>query len=167
MNKYRVMKLYASLVLLLVSGIENASGWESNNLILRGTLIEPPPCTINDGGQVDVNFGNRVGVKKVDGVNYQQVMNYQITCDPTANTWDMTLEIIGTPADYDTAAVTSDVADLAIQIKQNGVPFELNKPIPIRLTTPPILSAVPVKRAGATLMEGPFEATATLRAVYQ
>ncbi|MFO2465641.1 fimbrial protein [Pseudomonas sp. 15FMM2] len=161
------MKLSAVMLLLLVSGIKSASGWESDNLKLRGTLIEPPPCTINDGGQVDVNFGNRVGVKKVDGVNYQQVMNYQITCDPTASTWDMTLEIIGTPADYDTAAVTSDVADLAIQIKQNGMPFELNKPIPIKLTTPPILSAVPVKRVGATLIEGPFEATATLRAVYQ
>ncbi|NMY86935.1 fimbrial protein [Pseudomonas sp. WS 5411] len=161
------MKLYAGTLLLLVSGIESASGWESDNLRFRGTLIEPPPCTINSGGQVDVNFGNRVGVKKVDGVNYQQVMNYQITCDPSSNAWDMTLEIIGTPADYDIAAVTSDVTDLAIQIKQNGVPFELNKPIPIRLTSPPFLSAVPVKRAGATLIEGPFEATATLRAVYQ
>lgn len=167
MNRYNVMKIYAGMLLSLVSAIVTASGMETDNLQLRGTLIEPPPCTINDGGQVDVNFGNRVGVKKVDGVNYQQVMNYQITCDPSANTWDMTLEVTGTPAGYDTAAVTSDVADLAIQIKQNGVPFELNKPIPIRLTSPPVLSAVPVKRAGATLIEGPFEATATLRAVYQ
>lgn len=167
MNRDNVMKLYAGMLLLLFSGLVSTSGRASDNLILRGTLVEPPPCTINDGGQVDVNFGNRVGVKKVDGVNYQQVMNYQITCDPTASTWDMTLEIIGTPADYDAAAVTSDVTDLAIQIKQNGVPFELNKPIPIRLTSPPVLSAVPVKRTGATLREGPFEATATLRAVYQ
>ncbi|MBU4630958.1 fimbrial protein (plasmid) [Pseudomonas sp. BF61] len=160
------MKLHAGIVLLLASGVFSEPSHAADNMKLFGTLIEPPPCTVNDGGQVDVNFGNRVGVKKVDGVNYQQVMNYQITCDPTANAWDMTLEIIGTPADYDTAAVTSDVTDLAIQIKQNGVPFELNKPIPIRLTNPPILSAVPVKRAGATLLEGPFEATATLRAVY-
>lgn len=163
MNRDNGMKLRTGMLLLLVSGLVSAS----DNLLLRGTLVEPPPCTISDGGQVDVNFGNRVGVKKVDGVNYQQVMNYQITCNPTANTWDMTLEIIGTPADYDAAAVNSDVSDLAIQIKQNGVPFELNKPIPIRLTSPPVLSAVPVKRAGATLTEGPFEATATLRAVYQ
>jgi type 1 fimbria pilin len=59
------------------------------------------------------------------------------------------------------------VTDLAIQIKQNGVAFELNKPIPISLTNPPRLEAVPVKRPGATLKEGPFEATATLKAVYQ
>lgn len=163
MNSDNGMKLCTSMLLLLISGLVSAS----DNLILRGTLVEPPPCAINDGGQVDVNFGDRVGVKKVDGVNYQQVMNYQITCDPTVSTWDMTLEIIGTPADYDSAAVASEVANLAIQIKQNGVPFELNKPIPIRLTSPPVLSAVPVKRAGATLKEGPFDATATLRVVYQ
>lgn len=167
MNSYNVMKLCTGMLLLLVSGILSASDRESNNLILRGTLIVPSPCAINQGGQVDVNFGSRVGVKKVDGVNYQQMMNYHITCDPTASSSDMTLEIIGIPADYDAAAVTTDVADLAIQIKQNGVPFELNKPIPIRLISPPILSAVPVKRAGVSLKEGPFEATATLRAVYQ
>ena len=167
MKRRDVMKLYASMLLLLVSATLSAPGMAADNIKFSGTLIEPPPCTINNDGQVDVDFGSRVGVKKVDGVNYLQVMNYQIKCDPSVSSRDMTLEIIGTPADYDSAAVTSNVIDLAIQIKQNDMPFELNKPIPIRLTSPPILSAVPVKRVGANLIEGPFEATATLRAVYQ
>ena len=167
MNRRDVMKLYAGMLLLLVSATLSVPGMAADNMKFSGTLIEPPPCTINNDGQVDVDFGRRVGVKKVDGVNYLQVMNYRIKCDPSVSARDMTLEIIGTPADYDAAAVSSNVTDLAIQIKQNGVPFELNKPIPISLTTPPILSAVPVKRIGATLVEGPFEATATLRAVYQ
>ncbi len=167
MNRRDVMKLYAGMLLLLVSATLSVPGMAADNMKFSGTLIEPPPCTINNDGQVDVDFGSRVGVKKVDGVNYLQVMNYRIKCDPSVSARDMTLEIIGTPADYDAAAVSSNVTDLAIQIKQNGVPFELNKPIPISLTTPPILSAVPVKRIGATLVEGPFEATATLRAVYQ
>ncbi|WP_332768598.1 fimbrial protein [Pseudomonas koreensis] len=167
MNMRDVMKLYAGRVLLLLSATLSAPGMAADNMKLFGTLIEPPPCTINDGGQVEVNFGSRVGVKKVDGVHYLQVMNYQIKCDPSASARDMTLEIMGTPSDYDTAAVTSNVTDLAIQIKQNGKPFELNKPIAISLTSPPTLSAVPVKRVGATLKEGPFEATATLRAAYQ
>lgn len=162
-----MMKSYSGLVMLLASGILSGVSQAAPNMKLFGTLIEPPACTINDGGKVDVNFGSRVGVKKVNGVNYLQPINYHITCDPSANAWDMTLEIIGTPADYDKAAVTSDVNDLAIQIKQNGIPFELNKPIPIRLTSPPTLEAVPVKRPGAMLKEGPFEATATLKAVYQ
>ena len=167
MNRRDVMKLYSGMVLLLVGSTLSAPGMAATTLRLFGTLIEPPLCTINSGGQIDVDFGPRVGVKKVNGVNYLQVMNYQITCDSSTTAQDMTLEIIGIPANYDAAAVTSNVTDLAIQIKQNGEPFELNKPIPIKLASPPILSAVPVKRVGATLIEGPFEATATLRVVYQ
>ncbi|WP_447872338.1 fimbrial protein [Serratia fonticola] len=162
------MKRYSRTLLLLIGSVLSPAGLAAENMRLYGTLVEPPACTINNGSDIDVNFGNRVGVKKVDGVNYLQPMNYQITCDPNANGWAMTLEIVGTPADYDRAAVVvTDVTDLAIQIKQNGVPFELNKPIPISLTSPPRLEAVPVKRLGATLTEGPFEATATLKAVYQ
>ena len=161
------MKRYSRTILLLICSVLSPVGLAAENMRLYGTLVEPPACTINNGSEVDVDFGNRVGVKKVDGVNYLQPMNYQITCDPNVNAWAMTLEIVGTPADYDRAAVVTGVTDLAIQIKQNGVPFELNKPIPISLTSPPQLEAVPVKRLGATLTEGPFEATATLKAVYQ
>ncbi|SPZ61755.1 putative minor fimbrial subunit StfF [Serratia quinivorans] len=161
------MKHYPRTLLLLMCSVLSPVGLAAENMRLYGTLVEPPACTINNGSEVDVDFGNRVGVKKVDGVNYLQPMNYKITCDPNANAWAMTLEIVGIPADYDRAAVVTGVTDLAIQIKQNGVPFELNKPIPISLTSPPLLEAVPVKRLGATLTEGPFEATATLKAVYQ
>ncbi|CAI1034891.1 fimbrial protein [Serratia liquefaciens] len=161
------MKRYSGITLLLACGMLSNTGRTTENMTFFGTLVEPPACTINNGGNVDVDFGNRVGVKKVDGVNYLQPMNYQITCDLNANAWAMTLEIVGTPADYDRAAVVTGVTDLAIQIKQNGVAFELNKPMPISLTNPPLLEAVPVKRPGATLKAGPFEATATLKAVYQ
>ncbi|HBC5220234.1 fimbrial protein [Serratia marcescens] len=161
------MKRYSGIALVLVFGALSTPGQAAENMKFYGTLVEPPACTINNGGNVDVNFGNRVGVKKVDGVNYLQPMNYQITCDPNANAWRMTLEIVGISANYDRAAVMTDVTDLAIQIKQNGVAFELNKPMAINLTNPPKLDAVPVKRPGATLKEGPFEATATLKAVYQ
>ncbi|HIE4390642.1 TPA: fimbrial protein [Serratia liquefaciens] len=161
------MKRYSGIAFLLVFGALSTPGWAKENMKFYGTLVEPPACTINNGGNVDVDFGNRVGVKKVDGVNYLQPMNYQITCDPNANAWRMTLEITGKAATYDKAGVVTNITDLAIQIKQNGVAFELNKPIPISLTNPPQLEAVPVKRPGATLKEGPFEATATLKAVYQ
>lgn len=160
------MKRFSSITLLLLCGSFSPVG-QAWNMELFGTLIEPQVCTIKDGGSVDVNFGDRVGVKKVNGVNYLQPMDYQITCSSNADAGDMTLEIIGTPADYDKAAVTTDVTDLAIQIKQNGIPFELNKPIPISLTHPPTLEAVPVKRVGAMLKPRPFEATATLKVAYQ
>ncbi|CAI1050191.1 fimbrial protein [Serratia quinivorans] len=158
------MARYGSIFLLMALG---GPAVATDNMRFSGTLIEPPPCTINDGGEVDVDFGNRVGVTKVDGVNYLQPVNYRITCGPGARAWSMTLEVVGTPADYDEAAIESNVDDLAVRLLQNGKRFTLNKPIPIKLNTPRTLEAVPVKRPGAALKEGAFEATATLLAVYQ
>lgn len=158
------MARYGSIFLLMALGSPAAA---EDNMRFSGTLIEPPPCTINDGGEVDVDFGNRVGVTRVDGVNYLQPVNYRVTCSPGARAWSMTLEVVGTPADYDEAAIKSNVDDLAIRLLQNGKRFILNKPIPIKLNAAPTLTAVPVKRQGAVLKEGAFEATATLLAVYQ
>ncbi|AVN32298.1 fimbrial protein [Serratia marcescens] len=158
------MARYGCILLLMALG---GPATAADNMRFSGVLIEPPPCTINDGGEVDVDFGNRVGVSKVDGVNYQQPVNYRISCTPGAGAWNMTLEVVGTAADYDTAAVASNMDDLAVRLLQNGKRFILNQPIPVRLNAPPTLKAVPVKRPGATLKEGAFEATATLLAVYQ
>lgn len=139
----------------------------ANNMLFRGTLIEPPPCTINDGGMVDVGFGERVGVNKVDGVNYLKAMGYRITCEPGVSGLDMTLTLSGQPTGYDDAAVQTDLADLGIRVLQNGKPFALNTPLGIDPKNPPALEAVPVKTPGATLKEGAFVATATLQAQYQ
>ncbi|MDI3197828.1 fimbrial protein [Serratia ureilytica] len=139
----------------------------ADNMRFSGTLIEPPTCSINDGNRVDVDFGDRVGVKKVDGKNYLQPVNYQITCEPGAGSWAMTLEVVGSAADFDRAAIESNVDNLAIRLLQDGKPFALNKPIAIQRNAPPQLEAVPVKRPGSELSEGAFEATATLQAVYQ
>ncbi|HGP1029837.1 TPA: fimbrial protein [Serratia marcescens] len=158
------MARYGSIFLLMALG---GPATAADNMRFSGVLIEPPPCTINDGGEVDVDFGNRVGVSKVDGVNYQQPVNYRITCTPGAGAWNMTLEVVGIAADYDTAAIKSNMGDLAVRLLQNGKRFTLNQPIPIKRNAPPTLEAVPVKRPGATLKEGTFEATATLLAVYQ
>jgi type 1 fimbria pilin len=152
---------------LLAAGLLAGQVQAEENMQFHGTLIEPPPCTINDGGEVEVDFGNRVGVTKVDGNNYLQPVNYQISCQPGAGSWKMTLTVIGTATTYDAAALESNATDLGIRLLQNGKPFTLNKPLAVTLGSPPRLEAVPVKRAGASLTEGLFEATATLLAVYQ
>ncbi|OKB64580.1 pilus assembly protein [Serratia marcescens] len=152
---------------LLISGLLAGKVQSADNMKFYGTLIEPPPCTINDGGEVDVDFGNRVGVTKVDGNNYLQPVNYQITCKSGASSWKMTLTVIGTPTTYDAAALKTNVTDLGIRLLRDGKAFELNKPVDITLNSPPRLEAVPVKRPGSALSEGTFEATATLLAVYQ
>ncbi|WP_077038912.1 fimbrial protein [Serratia sp. S119] len=158
-----------TLLLALVwggSGVALADG--DVDMTFRGTLIEPPPCTINDGERVDVDFGERVGINKVDGVNYRQIMNYQITCDNAGSgSWALTLSLTGAAAGFDEQALQTNKTDLGIRVYQNDKPFTPGSTLAIDINNPPRLEAVPVKREGATLTEGAFESWATLRADYQ
>ncbi|CAI1801676.1 fimbrial protein [Serratia fonticola] len=153
----------------LIAGITPVQAKDGEaDMTFRGTLIEPPPCTINDGNQVEVNFGDRVGINKVDGENYRQPLNYQITCDKAiGGTWALTLSLSGSVAVFDSDALLTDKTSLGIRVYQNDTPFTPNSTLKINLDSPPRLEAVPIKQAGATLTEGAFEAWATLRADYE
>lgn len=136
------------------------------NMAFNGTLVEPPPCTINNGSTIEIDFKD-VGVNKVDGVNYRERVNYSITCTGGTLPWQMVLTVKGVATPFETSAVQSSVADLGIRILQNGIPFTLNTPLLITPSTPPVLEAVPVKNVGAVLGPGGFAAAATLLAEYQ
>ncbi|MGQ8776656.1 fimbrial protein [Serratia sp. NA_112.1] len=153
--------------LLVVQVMINSPVMAEGEVRIRGTLIEPPPCTINDGNRVDVDFGERVGISKVNGVNYRQAMNYQITCGGSANGGGaLKLSLSGTSAAFDKEALLSSKTDFGIRVYRNDVPFTPGSTLVINPQAPPRLEAVPVKRLGATLAEGTFEAWATLRAEY-
>lgn len=138
------------------------------DMTFHGTLIETPPCTINDGNQVEVDFGDRVGINKVDGENYRQQLNYQITCDkaPGGN-WALTLSLSGSMSEFDNDALLTNKSGLGVRVYQGDKPFTPNSSVKINLANPPRLDAVPIKQTGATLTEGVFEAWATLRADYE
>lgn len=151
--------LFAVLSIGLCSGV-------TANLAFKGTLIEPPPCTINSGSSIEIDF-KEVGVSKVDGENYREQVNYSITCSTGTLPWEMVLTIKGTTTTFEPAAVQSSVADLGVKLLQNGQPLRLNTALIIHPATPPVLEAVPVKRPGATLDPGGFTASVTLLAEYQ
>nr|WP_315901732.1 fimbrial protein [Serratia fonticola] len=159
------------IVLLLACGLTEASTALAKDgeadMTFHGTLITPPPCTINSDNRIDVDFGERVGINKVDGKNYRQRMNYQIKCEGAGSgNWMLTLSLTGNSTIFDTEALLTNKANLGIRIYQNNVPFTPNSTLKIDLANPPVLEAVPVKNAGTTLTEGGFEAWATLRADY-
>ncbi len=154
--------------LLLVGLLITGSAVGAGDMAFRGVLITPPLCTINDGNQIDVNFGDKVGVSKVDGENYRQSMNYQINCNNVSNSpWSMTLALIGNATVFDQEALLTNNDNLGIRIYQNGEPFRPGSELVINSGSPPHLEAVPVKKAGATLRTGAFEAWATLKVDYQ
>ncbi|ARB30166.1 fimbrial protein [Pseudomonas tolaasii] len=159
MKRWQQRALLAMCSLGLCSGV-------SANLTFSGTLNEPPPCTIDAGNTIEVDFGD-VGVKRVDGVKYRRGVGYTISCGPATLPWELKLSINGTAAAFDGAAVQTSVPALGIRLFQNSVPFRLNTPLDISLSSPPVLEVVPVKQPGAVLLPARFTAVATLLAEYE
>jgi type 1 fimbria pilin len=159
------MRCWQQRALLALCSIGLCSG-ASANLTFSGTLNEPPPCTIDAGNTIEVDFGD-VGVKHVDGVKYRRVVPYTINCGPATLPWQLKLSVNGTPTAFDGAAVQANVPALGIRVFRNDVPFPLNTPINIVLSSPPTLEVVPVKQPGATLVPARFAAVATLLAEYE
>ncbi len=161
----RMLRLF-----LLVAGLGggiNIGYAAGGDVTFRGTLLEPPPCTINSGNDIHIEFGERVGIKKVDGVNYIQDINYDLVCEPNTHGWVLKLKLSGAHTSFDTAALQTNITDLGIQIQRDGQPFDLGSEISITPASRPVLKAVPVQRPGVLLTEGPFTAVATLQADYQ
>ncbi|RFD30399.1 pilus assembly protein [Pseudomonas sp. GL93] len=138
----------------------------SANLTFSGTLNEPPPCTIDAGNTIEVDFGD-VGIKRVDGVQYRKGVGYTINCGTDTLPWALKLSVNGTATTFDGSAVQTSVPALGIRVFQNNLPFSLNTPLDISLSSPPVLEVVPVKQPGATLAPARFTAVATLLAEYQ
>jgi type 1 fimbria pilin len=157
-----ITRIFAFLPFMLM-GISSLHA--ADNISFHGTLIEPPPCQVNNDTNIDVPF-DKIGINTIDGVNHRQKVNYVLNCtaDPA---WSMVLTLIGPAAAFERATLQTNIAELGIKLYQNGQPFELNVPINIDPQNPPLLEAVPIKKPGAELREGPFEVTATLRADYQ
>jgi len=138
----------------------------SANLTFNGTLNEPPPCTIDSGSTIEVDFGD-VGTKRVDGVKYRRAVGYTIRCGASTLPWLLRLSINGTATTFDNSAVQTNVPELGIRLFQNNLPFRLNTPLDITLSSPPTLEVVPVKQPGSVLAPARFTAVATLLAEYQ
>lgn len=160
------MRKQMTPVMVLLAGLLGGAV-QATDMTFHGTLIAPPPCTINGGEQIDVDFGDRVGITKVDGVNYRMPVNYQISCENAGNGRTMSLSLSGAVTGFDGEALQTDKSDLGIRVYRNDVPFTPNSAVDIDPTNPPLLEAVPVKKVGTTLKEGTFEALATLQADYQ
>ena len=154
------MSLLLSFALLAISPLQ-----AEDNMSFSGTLIEPPPCLVNNDRDIDVPF-DRIGVNSVDGVKHRRQVDYVLDCT-AGPAWSMVLTLLGPVAAFEPATLQTNIANLGIKIYQNGEPFELGTPIAVDPLNPPLLEAVPVKKPGTELTDGTFEVTATLLADYQ
>ncbi|WP_261307996.1 fimbrial protein [Enterobacter roggenkampii] len=162
------MRTLASLV-LVAAVYYGSPAQAAENMSFRGTLLEHPPCEINGGQPVEIDFGE-VGINKIDGENYTQTFTLSYDCEGAST--DKILRYLGNATAFDPAAVQSNITDFGIRLahktSEGGV-----SPIPVGSTL--LLAAdvrsstfvvTPVKKAGADLQEGAFNAGATLQLNY-
>ncbi|MFC0226483.1 fimbrial protein [Serratia aquatilis] len=168
--------LISSSVILIFFNTPAALGdTNSNGIHYSGNLIDIPPCDINRGNLIEIDFG-QVGVNKVSETGedplYQQQTLLEVNCVGTRP--DLLVRYQGNATTFDNAAVKTSITDFGIQMRR-GAPENTRIIIGEAWLIPhdavgndSSLSfiAVPVKRKGAVLGSGSFYATAGLQLEY-
>lgn len=169
----RELAAFSLVSLIALAGLAawgQAQAEDPQNLEFRGTLVTPPPCSINNDGTIRTSFGDRVGIRKVASGIYREPVDLNLQCEDNTLSWQLMLSVTGNAASFDVdnaTVVTPQQADLGVKLILGGSPFELGKQVKVNGTDLPKLEALLVQREGAELQEGDFTAQATLKAEYQ
>lgn len=131
---------------------------------MTATVVESASCTLNNGKDVAVPFGE-VDIAKIDGVKYKTSIDYNLQCKRLGKNV-IKIEIKGEDADFGTGLLKVQ-SGLGIQILNAETVQPINTSFAIDGNNPPILRAVPVKQAGATLMTGTFDVSAIIKVTYE
>ena len=153
------------LVLLLVF---THGTMASADLKFHGYLVNPPQCVISNNETIEVPFSG-MQIDDINGINYMKEIPYTIDCDSTERDeyMTMTLTLTATLSYFDDAAITKGISGLGIKITHDDQAFTIGTTLTINPATQPVLKAVPIKKDGAILPEGEFEAWATIQVDYQ
>ncbi|MEE4411540.1 MULTISPECIES: fimbrial protein [Serratia] len=139
---------------------------QANTPVTVSVTVLSPPCVINGGRVIEVDFGNEIIITRIDGSNYIQTVDYSLECKGNSSN-AMKLQVQGNATVFEQGALQTSVADLGIALKANGAALAVNDWVDFTYPNVPQLQAVPIKRAGATLNGGEFAASATLKVDYQ
>lgn len=160
-------QLAAATLLCLVTGQDvRAGSVDQKDVFFTGTLIAPPACVINSNGPISVDFGSNLLAGRIDGVNYEQPLNYTMDCSGASSN-ALRLSIIGTKAGFDPDLVGTSKGSLGIAIRMDGSLLPMEEWRAFTYPSRPVLTAVPVKDSGSTLTGGAFTAAAILLVAYQ
>lgn len=146
---------------------------QSVEVNFTGTLIDNPPCTVNNSEAIAIDFGE-IGITKIDGVNYPQPLTLTLDCASTlGGDTVLSLEYDGMAANsFDIQALQTSRKGLGIRLYQSAGSqlFPINSGYSITMaggsSTSLDLYAVPVAASGADLLEGEFTATASFELQY-
>lgn len=138
----------------------------SSSTINVTVILTAQPCKVNNNGLIEVDFGNDVQTKLVDG-NYKKMqVPYILDCPAGAPT-AMNIRVEGAAAAFDRNVLMTNISNFGIAIISDESPLSINSPKSFTYPYLPRLYAVPVKRPGTTLKGGAFSAGAILRVEYR
>lgn len=163
------MKYLLLLLMVLITAPTLATDRQrsdSADIAFHGTLIEVPPCVVNDGRQVVVDFGDEVMTTRVDGSRYKQRIEFTVDCGVEFSSLQK-VRIEGSPADFDPTVLSGNPAGFGIALYHDDVRYTPGKWLPFDGADLPVLYAAPVKQDGVTLSGGAFSVLASLVVDYQ
>lgn len=133
---------------------------------IKGTVIAPPACKINNGNIIKVDFSDVLSTR-IDGVAYSKPVNYNIDCSKRPTDL-MKMTLVGNPALFDASLVETNIAELGIGFRYNGNKLALGQEVKFVYPNAPQFEAVPVRDLSKALTQGgEFRAGVTLRFDYQ
>lgn len=164
MLKKNIPYLIVAVLGMATSIFARAAGYSNATINFTGSLVEAVPCDINNSEPIEVDFGDAVIIKNIDGDNYKKTIDYNIVC---ASYTGVSLSFNGSRTTFDPAAVQSSIPKLGIRIESDGQPLLLNQAIAVNAANPPVITAAPIHETGQAPDPGSFNAHATMLATYQ
>lgn len=137
----------------------------SVGVTIRAKVLSPP-CTINGGRDIFVNFGTGILPGSINGINHEKPIPYTVNCPAGASNL-LKLQVAGTGAAFNASLLSTNRNNLAIEMKSNGTRLAINNWIDFVYPTQPALSAVLVRNSTGPISLGIINATATIIVEYR
>lgn len=162
----KVKQLVYAIVCILICSCSVIAKDNETDIQIKGNLVTPPPCKIDDGKAIEVDFGN-VSVKSVQGKDQKRQVNYQIQCGENKNNWAMYLMLNGSKSHFDINGLNTGINNLAIKFQLGDQELDLGKKYLINPSSPGVLWAVLTRNGNNELATGDFIANGSLIVEYQ
>jgi type 1 fimbria pilin len=153
---------YGADILPVPKGERLSASTPTNGAIkITGTVVLPPPCTVNNDKPIDIEFGD-VRTDLIDGETYgSQPVPVSISCQSNPSS-QLQLKMEGVASPLKDSVLATSVNGLGIRMLCNGNDFALNSPVNVNKGDSFVITAVPYTRDSKALEAGEFTAVATL-----
>jgi len=154
-------RLISAAVLLLLS----SSAWPAMTINVIGIVMEGS-CDVNKGETINVDFGNNLQARLLDGNNFLKTIDYSLNCEELSSN-ALTMQLDGTETSFNENYLATDKKGLGIKLYMNGRSMPVNTWIPFPWPDVPVLQAAPIVNDITEVDTGVFTASATLKIQYE